>query len=103
MKGRLEGVKRVASRRKQMTGQRRHDSAGQIKRQINGRQFHSFSDRGGWQLRFSLPLFMVPCRSSGGEQSGLELKAAFSDTGSQQLHTLNWTSDEKWANFHHLT
>lgn len=43
------------------------------------------------------------CKSSGGEQSGLKLKVASSDTGSQQHGAPNWTSDEKWANFHHLS
>lgn len=55
------------------------------------------------KLKFSVTLVALSCRSTGGEQSGLELKAAFSGTGSQQHHTLNWTSEEKWANFHHLT
>lgn len=42
------------------------------------------------------------CKSSRSEQSGLKLNAAFSDMGSQQHGTLNWTSDEKWTNFHQL-
>lgn len=53
------------------------------------------------QLRFCVAPFILSCRSSEGEQSGLELKAAFSDTVKQDC-TLNWTSDEKWANFHHF-
>lgn len=54
------------------------------------------------QLQFSVPLLTLSYRSSGGGQSGLQLKAAFSHIGSQQNHTSNWTSVEKWGNFHHL-